>query len=36
MTPAEIISAIGDNETALNALPDDLRNAVLAAKKEAK
>lgn len=34
MTPTELIAAIGDNEDALNALPDDLRNAVLAAKKE--
>lgn len=34
MTPTELIAAIGDNEAALNALPDDLRNAVLAAKKE--
>ena len=34
MTPTELIAAIGDNEAALNALPDDLRNAVLAANKE--
>lgn len=34
MTPIELVAAIGDNEAALNALPDDLRNAVLAAKKE--
>lgn len=34
MTPIELLVAIGDNKTALDALPDDLRNAVLAAKKE--
>lgn len=34
MTPIEILSAIGDNKTALDALPDDLRNEVLAVKKE--
>lgn len=34
MTPIEILSAIGDNKTALDALPDNLRNEVLAAKKE--
>jgi hypothetical protein len=30
MTPIEIVSAIGDNKTALDALPDDLREAALA------
>lgn len=34
MTPIELVAAIGNNETALNALPDNLRNAVLAVKKE--
>lgn len=34
MTTTELIAAIGDNKAALDALPDDLRNAVLAAKKE--
>lgn len=34
MTPIELLAAIGNNKAALDVLPDNLRNAVLAAKKE--